>query len=68
MKKFYLEFGEYWKGYFARSALATIKNVSTKYQTLQFFTERKVVSNGMKVALKAAFEEKSFGVLTVSDF
>ena len=68
LKSFYLEYEDNWKGYFARLAITKIKEVSTQFVTLYFFTDRLAISEKMKVELDNIFKLRSNGVLSVTDF
>jgi hypothetical protein len=67
VKNFYLNFGLSWKGYFVRLAIATIKDLTTTLDELDFYTNRIKINDAILSALKKEFTEQSFGMLNVID-
>ncbi len=65
--KFYYDFGQDWKGYFVRLAETRIKEITTKFDELQFYNDRPMIKRNVTAGLNKAFAEFSGGALNVTD-
>eukprot|EP00347_Sterkiella_histriomuscorum_P006245 403353507 len=67
IKDFFLNYGEWWKGFFIRLAQAKIKETTTKFQELDFYNKRALINHNLTSELSKLFLEQSDGVLNVTE-
>jgi len=65
--EFYKEFGEKYLDFVVRSSYVAIKETTVNYQTIDFFTKRNEISQGIRDAINSKYKEHFYGAVAIEE-